>query len=442
MNKKEFERLLKERDERIEELEKEKHQLETEKDKLEDENCELKKKLLMYENAHTPPSLQKKKKEQNKKTSSGKLGAPKGHEKYEREEPIPTKTKEHRIDTCPHCNSKLTSKDVLEVIEEEIPDLKEVEVTKHIIEGSICPKCKKRVIAKNDAPSDRFGPNLKSKTTLLKHEDRLPLRKVALSLERDYGFKITHTGAMKIIRQTARRLKVPYYEVMKRIRGAEIVYIDETQYKLDGETWWLWVFVTNNDVLFVIRKSRSKEVLEEVLGKKFNGIIISDGWSAYSNFAEISQRCWAHLLRESKDLLEKNKDFKRYDVQLKELFQEIKDIRIKPPDNERRIELKKKMKEKLSGIAKRMEKHPYAKTLATKIQNGIDNWFTCVVNLEVEPTNNFAEQALRELIVQRKIMGGLRSEKGAETLEIVSTMLATWKKQGKDLFSTLRDCVK
>jgi len=96
------------------------------------------------------------------------------------------------------------------------------------------------------------------------------------------------------------------------------------------------------------------------------------------------------------------------------------------------------MKKRLLGIAMRMEKHSYAKTLATKIKNGINNWFTCVEHLEVEPTNNFAEQALRELIVQRKIMGGLRSEKGAETLETISTMIATWKKREEPLLETMR----
>jgi len=60
------------------------------------------------------------------------------------------------------------------------------------------------------------------------------------------------------------------------------------------------------------------------------------------------------------------------------------------------------------------------------------------VHTAVEPTNNFAEQALRELIVQRKIMGGLRLEDGAVVLERVSTCLASWKKQKKPLFETLR----
>ena len=76
--------------------------------------------------------------------------------------------------------------------------------------------------------------------------------------------------------------------------------------------------------------------------------------------------------------------------------------------------------------------------LGIKILNGLEAWFTCVVHTDVEPTNNFVEQALRELIVQRKITGGLRSEDGAFVLERIVTCLASWKKQKKPLFETLR----
>ena len=76
--------------------------------------------------------------------------------------------------------------------------------------------------------------------------------------------------------------------------------------------------------------------------------------------------------------------------------------------------------------------------LGTKILNGIDAWFTCVEHLDIEPTNNFAEQALREPIVQRKIMGGLRSRDGAIILERICTCIATWKKQEKPLFEAMK----
>ena len=180
------------------------------------------------------------------------------------------------------------------------------------------------------------------------------------------------------------------------------------------------------------------KVIEEVLGKEFKGIIVSDGWKVYSNFAEILQRCWAHLLREC-DLLEENhKDFKSLNKQIHNLFSEIKNIKENPPPDEVRINLQEDMREKLRLIAERMKFEARFAKLGVKILNGIEAWFTCVFYTDVEPTNNFAEQALRELIVQRKIMGQLRSEDGAMVLERVSTCLTTWKRQEKPLFQTLR----
>jgi len=430
MNEQEFDRLLKKKDRRIKRLEKE-------KGILEKENYSLKKRLLAYENAHTPPSLSKKKRNVPRE-SSGKLGAPKGHPKYEREEPEIAKTITHTIDTCPYCKTPLNIKEILEVIEEEIPEMKQIKAIKHLIEWGICPNCNRRVIAANNAPADRFGPNLKSHITLLRHDDRLPLRKVQSTLLRNHGFKITHTGIMKIIRQVAKKLKEPYYEIIKQIRSSRVVYIDETQYKLNGEVWWLWTFVCEDAILFVIRKSRSKEVVEEILGKKYEGIISCDGWKTYESFSDKLQRCWAHLLRESYYLKEKHNDFERYHEFLKKLFEKIVEIRLKPPDEEKRKKLAEEMKESLTRMVMNMNKYHSFKEFAGKIMNGMNYWFTCVINLDVEPTNNFAEQALRELIVQRKIMGGLRSEKGAETLEIISTMIATWKKQNKPLLGTMK----
>lgn len=68
--------------------------------------------------------------------------------------------------------------------------------------------------------------------------------------------------------------------------------------------------------------------------------------------------------------------------------------------------------------------------LATKIERGMDHWFTFVTKEGVEPTNNKAERALREHVVHRKIIGTLRNEKGTYIHETVMTMLATWKERG------------
>ena len=319
-----------------------------------------------------------------------------------------------------------------------MPDFKSIKVIEHLIDCFKCENCGREIVSKNDAPSGRFGPNLKSHITLMRHDDRLPLRKVAETLERNYHLVLTHTGIMKIIRQAAKRLREPYCEIIKQIRSSGAVYIDETQYKLNGDTWWLWTFVCQDSILFVIRKSRSKDAAEEIPGKEFKGIICCDGWKTYESFSNILQRCWAHLLRESCHLKEKHKSFEIYHEYLKKLFEKMQEIRLKPPDSEERKIIAEKMRKSLAGTAKRMGGNVLFKEFAGKIENGINYWFTCIEHLEVEPTNNYAEQALRELIVQRKIMGGLRSEKGAETLEIISTMIAAWKKQDRPLLEAMK----
>jgi transposase len=190
--------------------------------------------------------------------------------------------------------------------------------------------------------------------------------------------------------------------------------------------------------LFVIRKSRHKKVIEEILGIKFRGIIVSDGWVAYKEFADVLQRCWAHLLRECDKLEDNYINFKARNELIHKLFKEIQEIRGKPPPKKERRIMQIRMKARLKFIALNMLADYRLRKLGNKILNGLDAWFTCVLHTDVEPTNNFTEQALRELIVQRKIMGGLRSEDGAVILERTATCISTWKKQGKPLFETLR----
>lgn len=398
----------------------------------------LERKILAYENAHTPSSKQRFKTICVRK--SGKLGAPKGHPKYERDKPRPNFVIEYTEGKCIYCNEKLGNPiKIKSIIEEEIPEPQPRKVIKHKIYCYICKKCKRLVVARNNAPKGNFGKNLQAHVALFKFEDRLPLRRVESSLKRHYGISITNTGIYGITKRVARKLNTPYYEIIKLVRSAKILYIDETEYKLNGKTWWLWTFVCEDAILFVIRKLRSKEVIEEILGRDFNGIIVSDGWKAYTKFAKILQRCWAHILRECDKLEEKYRDLKNINEKIHKLFKEICKIREDPPPEKKRIALQKRMKQRLEHLARDMLRDYRFRKLGTKILNGIDSWFTCVVHLDVEPTNNFAEQALRELIVQRKIMGGLRSEDGAVVMERITTCLASWKKQNKPLFETLKN---
>lgn len=413
-------------------------ELEAENAFLRDKVAELEKRLLAYENAHTPPSLSKKK--PPKKDSNGKLGAPKGHPKYEREEPEPTASIEYIEDTCPHCKSKLGNPIKTDrVLEEEIPEPQPIEVTEHLVNHYLCPCCNKHIIARNNAPIGRFGKNLMAHVSLLKYEDRLPLRKVTSSLERHYNIRISNMGIFKITNRVANKLEIPYQLLIRKIRKARVIYVDETKLKIDAKTYYIWTFVTENETLFVIRKSRAAKVIEEILGVKYKGVICCDGWTAYTQYSTNLQRCWAHILREAEHLADKYGEFKGFDESFKLIFKKIKKIRERPYTLATRLRWKDKLQEEMEQIICQMNYYQEFRKFATKVKNGLEHWFTCLINLFVEPTNNNAERALRELVVQRKIIGGLRREKGARIMEVITSIIATTRKRGQPVFQTVRD---
>ena len=411
---------------------------------LEEENAflrakveELENRLLAYENAHTPPSLTLKK--PPRKEASGKLGAKAGHPKWERKEPEPTGSVEYIEETCPKCEHKLGNPFKTErVLEEEIPEPQPIEVIEHLINHYKCINCGNHVIATNKAPKGRFGKNVQAHVTLLKFDDRLPLRKVVSSLERHYGLSMTNVGVFQITRQVAGKLEQPYRALIERVRDARVVYCDETKMRVDGITFWLWTFTTEQETVFVIRKSRAKKVVEEILGENFKGVITCDGWTAYAQYPALIQRCWAHLLREIKKLNEKYDGVQGFYNSFKKMFEQIRQVRAKPPSFEIRQALFMQLKEEMQEVVKQMNAYTQLRKFAGKVKNGLDYWFTCIIHLFVEPTNNIAERALRELVVQRKIIGGLRREKGARIMETVASMIATWKQQQLPLFATLK----
>jgi len=69
---------------------------------------------------------------------------------------------------------------------------------------------------------------------------------------------------------------------------------------------------------------------------------------------------------------------------------------------------------------------------------GFEFWFTFLLVDGLGSTNNVAERALRELVVQRKIMGTLRNEKGTAIYETMMSLITTWSNQGLDTFEHMK----
>jgi len=271
---------------------------------------ELEARLAQYENAHTPPSLKRggSRKKDQKEGEKGKPGQKMGHKGLTRQTAKPDREVQVMKDLCPDCGAKLGDPFKIESkIIEEIPQPQPVMVTEYKICHYICPCCQKEVVADDSScPNEGiFGNNTIAQVALLKYGDRLPHRKIQDTLKRVYGLVISPATILDLTRRAADAVQSEYDSILNRIRNAPVLYIDETSIDVQGRNHWIWVFTTLAETFIVIRKSRGMKVLLEILTRKFKGTIVCDGWKSYSGFTNRIQRCWAHLLRESKDLAEK-----------------------------------------------------------------------------------------------------------------------------------------
>lgn len=399
-------------------------------DKLLKRVKELERKLSAYENAHTPNSKLRfppRIINDNLKLPGQKIG----HKGTTRKKPDPTMTLEVIEEKCLHCKSKLGKpvKTTTKIIE-EIPEPQPVEVTEYKINHYKCNNCGKKIIAKALIPKhSNFGVNTLTHVTLLKFEDRLPLRKVCSALKRQFNLNMSSATVLDITKRVSDKLSSEYNKIKYSLRKSKSVNIDETGIRVGGLNFYLWAFTNKDITLYVIRKSRGKKVIEEILGENYDGIIGCDGWTSYPSYTDKIQRCWAHLLREAKYLAEQFDSAKFIYQGLKRMFERAKSNN--PPSKEKLI-IEMKQWIEYAGCYKELRK------FAVKVKNGIGHWFTFIGNKHVEPTNNRAERALRELIVQRKIIGTLRNNKGATIMERINSCIATWKQNKLNHFTELK----
>jgi transposase len=416
------------------------HQLETtvelltnENAKLREENEALKKRLIMYENPHTPPSLQLFKPKIS--NPPGKRGAPMGHKGATRIHDTPDEVIHVSTEKCPECSHPLgspirTEKKTIF----DIPPPQKIKITEFQLDVYKCSNCGSEIRSKHiDCPqTGDMGIYLLNYITMLKYNLRGVIRKVQEFLLRNNDLKLSVKGINDALLRVGDACRNEYTAIQERIRRSKWVHIDETGFHVNGNKYWLWAFRSaENDVLIVIVDSRGRDVVRDTLGGDFHGPAIVDGWKVYS-YLTIIQRCWAHLIREV-DAFKSSGKGKELSEEIHSMFGELKES-LKSEDMDDRRSMKEKYDTRIEEIVKRYDPIGELHKPIEYIRNGLGSWFTCLLYKGMEPTNNLAEQAIREHVVIRKIIGTFRSEGGSQNYQYISSLLSTWRLQGKSMF--------
>lgn len=324
---------------------------------------------------------------------------------------------------CPMCRHQVgEAVDTVTKYEEDIDLAPRKIVKKYTITRHWCSHCE-TYVKSLDAPNiPRIGLNVLAYILYSRYRLRLPVNKIRESLADLYGFNLSEGEIAEKLQEAQKLFGKDYQAICELIQQAKIVHADETGWRMDGNNWWLWVFLTDKGARYVIEDSRGKGVAEKALGEKKDRVIISDSYTAYFKIPGDHQTCWVHLIRVAREACPAiHEDLVKLYLKLGEELTKPEASR-DPPWFEQQLKI---------IAAKKYQQHGALK-VQERIKRDMTRLLTCLHYDGVLPENNPAERAIRPQVIMRKIFGGSRSLAGAKAHEVNSSIIETLRKQNPE----------
>jgi transposase len=383
-------------------------------------------------------------------------GAQPGHPKHERTPFPPDQIHEsfdHRLTVCPDCGHALHPtgfgpKFIQQVEVRAVP----LRVEEHRQHEGYCPCCAKvyhGVLPLAVEKGGLLGPQLTALVAYLKGVCHASYSTVRKFLRDVVGLTISRGQLAKVIAKVSAALQQPYEELLTQLPAEERLNVDETGHKNKKSLFWTWCFRAELYTLFKIAPSRSADVLLEVLGQEFDGVMGCDFFSAYRRYMRECdvrlQFCLAHFIREVKYLTTLPDPGDRdYGERLREALRAMFRV-IHQRDQWSAVEFESRLQEARQDVmeagTQQVPTTAAAGRLARRLtQHGV-SYFRFVTTPGVAPTNNLAEQAIRFVVIDRLITQGTRSETGQRWCERIWTAIASCVQQGRSVYEFLKTAV-
>lgn len=432
-----------------EDLKKRFRQLEEENLKLKEENAclrvelkDLKDHVYGRRRKKDPPS-------ESPKEPPKKRGALFGHLGWFRKKPgTIDKIVEVRLDRCPICGDKNLKEcgSVKTHLQEDIV-LVAPKVTMYRKRRYYCRKCSKIVIGHGEGEQtrSRIGPKAKTLAAYLKYHVKVSDRDIRKIFSELFGLKFTVGSVLGFRNQIRKRLEPVYENLVRSIRRSRYVHCDETGWKIDGKSGWLWSFSNKRTAVCHIDKSRGGKIPQTVLGKTFKGILVADFYAAYNKIAAgAKQRCLVHLLRDIKhveECLVEDPATQNFCVRLKTLIFEAVELS-KEHTNLKGADYQRKQKRILESFEDLQLADPGNKIVQRFVKRLDRHRHECLTFLdhpEVSWNNNHAERMIRPNVLLRKITFGNRSIEGTHNHNVLMSVIQSAKLKGLDPLRNLRE---
>jgi transposase len=366
---------------------------------------------------------------------------------------------------CRHCDCRLTggSRKVLtqgEPRRHQVTELPPIEahITEYRCQSAVCPDCGKTTQA--ELPREvqgHFGPELTALIAYLTVVCRMPRRVAQELLGHVLGIPLSLGSIQNSWEEASEAVAEPCKELEQQLAHEPVINSDETGYRTSGDKRWLWALVAANFVCYKIALTRGAEVLAQLLGEVFAGILCSDRCPTYLKYHKgEGQFCWAHFKRNILGIQEigKTTDAERFcrdalalHARLFRLWHRYRDgpgVRYGPITREQLIAKSIPLEKKFFALADRYvdSRDKDVRNLALALLKHFEKFFAFLRHEGVEPTNNSAERALRCAVQWRKVSFGSRSAQGEIAVARLLTVTRTCRMQNREPLDYLGSAIR
>jgi len=351
---------------------------------------------------------------------------------------------------CPACAGALRETAVATQYQEELPVQRPWVRVFHVHVGR-CRHCRRRVQGRHPlqtsdalgAAAVQLGPHAIAFAVLLNKRCGLSYGKISALLRDRFGLRVTCGGLVQAVHRAARQAHPTYEHLAATVRGSPVVTADETSWRVDADLQWLWAFVTPETTVYAIQPGRGLAQAAVVIGQDYPGVLVRDGWQSYRQFTHaLHQTCLAHLLRTCRRLL--------LDYPDQPLVRGVKAILQAALHTRAQYQqgtvsahgLAVARGQYLERLGRLLAKTPSRHLAVRRFQGHLVREYDAIFSFLFEPTldatNWRAEQALRPAVVTRKMCGGgNRTTRGAQSQQILATVLRTADQRGLDATAIL-----
>jgi transposase len=345
---------------------------------------------------------------------------------------------------CPGCGGGLVVERVAAQCQEEVPPVRPL-VTCFQVQVGRCRGCGRRIQPRHPqqtsdalgAAAVQLGPRAVALAAWCSKGLGVPAAKTARLLSQ-LGIAVTPGGVTQAVARAARRVKPTYQALAQGVRASPVVAPDETGWRVGGRRAWLWAFVGKGVTVYRIAAGRGYHDAAVVLGEGYGGVLERDGWAPYRKFtAAAHQSCLAHLLRRCRELIgDAVAGQAKTPHAVRRLLEHALALRTAHQagtlDRATLAAEADRLDAQVDKLIAGATHYPPNRRLLGHLANERGNLFTFLRLGGVEATNWRAEHAIRPAVVCRKAWGGNRTWAGADTWQVLASVLRTASQQHRD----------